>query len=259
MSEVPLEGVGVLVTRPRAQAAEFVDAIEAAGGSAVCFPVIEIATVDENVVSANAVQLPAADIVVFVSRNAVEYGLRHAGEGRIAVIGPATAAAVVAAGHVVDIQPAGGYDSEHLLAEPELKDVAGMNVRIIRGSAGRELLAEELKSRGAKVDYLSVYERRLPIIGPELEADLEARWRAGHISVVTVMSVQSLKNLLTLLPKWCREQLASTSLVTPAGRVLKEMLDLYPASRPVLASGPRAEQMVQAIIALHSTDPGQAP
>ncbi len=259
MAETPLEGVGVLVTRPRSQASGLVEAIEAAGGSAICFPVIEIVTLDENVVTENAARLPAPDIVVFVSRNAVEFGLRHAADGRIAVIGPATAAAVVAAGHVVDIQPAAGYDSEHLLAEPELQDVAGMNVRIIRGSEGRELLAEELKARGANVDYLSVYERRLPVVGPELEADLEARWRAGDISVVTVMSVQSLENLLALLPKWCRKQLKSTSLVTPAGRVLKEMLDLYPASRPVLASGPQAEEMVQAIIALHSTDPGLAP
>lgn len=259
MADAPLDGVCVLVTRPRAQAAELIAAIEAAGGSAFCFPVIEIVTLDENVVTADAARLPAADIVVFVSRNAVEYGLRHAGDGRIAVIGPATAAAVHAAGHVVDIQPAAGYDSEHLLAEPEMQDVAGMNVRIIRGSKGRELLADELRARGANVDYLSVYERRLPVVGPELEADLEARWRAGDISVVTVMSVQSLRNLLELLPKWCRKQLENTSLVTPAGRVLKEMLDLYPASRPVLASGPQAEQMVQAIIALHNTDPGLAP
>lgn len=259
MAEAPLQDVGVLVTRPSAQAAELVDAIHAAGGNAFCFPVIEIATIEENAVAAQVARLPAPDIVVFVSRNAVEYGLHHAGDGRVAVIGPATAAAVAAAGHFVDIQPAGGYDSEHLLAEPELQDVAGMNVRIIRGGEGRELLAEELIARGANVDYLSVYERRLPTVSPELEADLEAQWRAGNVDVVTVMSVQSLKNLLTLLPKWCRKRLQSTSLVTPSGRVLKEMLDLYPASRPILASGPQAEQMVQAIIALHNTEPGQAP
>ncbi len=259
MTDAPLQGVGVLVTRPRAQAGELIDAIHAAGGSAIRFPVIEIVTLDENLVAANAASLPAPDIVVFVSRNAVEYGLRYAGDGRIAVIGPATAAAVAAAGHVVDIQPAAGYDSEHLLAEPEMKDVAGTNVRIIRGSEGRELLAGELSARGANVDYLSVYERRLPVVSPELAADLEARWRGGGIDVVTIMSVQSLKHLLMLLPKWCRNQLKSTPLVTPSGRVLKEMLDLYPASRPVLASGPQAEEMVQAIIALHSTDPGLAP
>jgi uroporphyrinogen-III synthase len=47
MPDRPLQGVGVLVTRPRTQATELVDAIEAQGGMAYCFPVIEIAAFDE--------------------------------------------------------------------------------------------------------------------------------------------------------------------------------------------------------------------
>ena len=120
-----------------------------------------------------------------------------------------------------------------------------------------ELLASELRNRGANINYLSVYERRLPVVSPDMLAELEARWRGGNISVITVMSVQSLQNLIKLLPDWCRSQLESTPLVTPAGRVLKEALDRYPASRPILSSGPQAGEMVQAIIALQS--PGLAP
>ena len=249
----------MLVTRPRAQAVELVAAIEQRGGTAFCFPVIDIRALDATAVSAAAAELQQPDIVIFISRNAVEYGLQYTSGSRIAVIGPATAAAVVAAGHLVDIQSAGGYDSEHLLAEPEFQDVEGKEVRIIRGDTGRELLAKELRDRGANVSYLSVYERRLPVVDPGTLASLEARWRQGDIAIITVMSVQSLHNLVSLLPDWCRQQLETTPLVTPAGRVLKEALDLYPASRPILASGPQAHDMVQAIIAIHSTDFGQAP
>ncbi len=259
MADRPLEGVGVLVTRPRAQATELVNAIEQQGGQAYCFPVMEIAPFDENVVHRQAVDLHKPDLVIFVSRNAVEYGIQYTDGGEIAVIGPATAKAVEAAGRFVDIQPAGGYDSEHLLEEAPLQDVAGKHIRIIRGTSGRELLAEELTKRGAIVDYLSVYERHLPVVGHESLADLESRWRQGEISVVTVMSVQSLINLAKMLPAWCAAQLATTPLVTPAGRVLKEALDRYPACRPTLASGPGADEMVRAIIAIHSTDSGIAP
>ena len=259
MADRPLQGVGVLVTRPRTQANELVNAIEVQGGHAFCFPVIEITPFDTNRVDKEAAALEQPDIVIFVSRNAVEYGIGYTGDGLIAVIGPATANAVRAAGRVVDIQPASGFDSEHLLAEDALRDVAGKRVRIIRGATGRELLADKLTARGALVDYLSVYERRQPQPGPETLADLESRWRQGHINVVTVMSVQSLTNLIDLLPAWCRQQLELTPLVTPAGRVLKEALDRYPASRPVLASGPGADDMVKAIIALQSTDSGIAP
>ena len=259
MPDRPLQGAGVLVTRPRTQATELVDAIEAQGGTAYCFPVIEIAALDDLDVSNSVARLGRPDVVVFVSRNAVEHGICFTDGAEIAVIGPATARAVEAAGRVVDIRPAEGFDSEHLLAEPRLHDVAGQRVRIIRGNDGRELLAEELKARGAVVEYLSVYERRLPTVSAESAADLEARWRRGGITVVTVMSVQSLANLVELLPGWCTARLESTPLVTPSGRVIKEALDRYPASRPILAPGPGADDMVQAIVALHSTDSGIAP
>jgi uroporphyrinogen-III synthase len=255
MTDAALEGVGVLVTRPRTQAGDLVAAIEAAGGTAFCFPVLEIVAIDENVVVANASSLAKPDIVIFVSRNAVEYGLEYSDGAQIAAIGPATAAAIAAAGRIVDIQPAEGYDSEHLLAEPVLNDVDGKQIRIIRGSAGRELLAEELASRGAGIDYLSVYERRRPKASAQTLADLEARWRQGDIDVITAMSVHSFRNLVALLPAWCEAQLEITPLVTPAGRVLKEVLDRYPAARPILASGPRADEMVEAIIALRKADP----
>lgn len=259
MTEEPLAGIGVLVTRPRTQAKALVDAIERHGGQAFCFPVIEIVPRDPQEIRDAVAAQSSPDIVIFISRNAVEHGIRHTNGALIAVIGPATADAVRAAGRVVDIQPSSGYDSEHLLAEPLLRDVSGKHVRIIRGSQGRELLAEELRARGATVDYLSVYERRLPEADLDTLAELERRWRQGAINVITVMSVESLANLVRILPEWCAAQVASTPLVTPSGRVLKETLDRYPASRPALAAGPGADDMVQAIIALHSTDPGTAP
>ena len=184
MPDRPLQGVGVLVTRPRTQATELVEAIEAQGGTAYCFPVIEISGFEELDLQNSVAHLGKPDLVVFISRNAVEHGIRFTDDAEIAVIGPATARAVEAAGRIVDIQPASGYDSEHLLAEPRMQNVEGQRVRIIRGNNGREKLAQELKARGAIVEYLSVYERRLPRTGAKLATDLEAEWRSGAINVV---------------------------------------------------------------------------
>ena len=138
MTDRTLEGVGVLVTRPRTQADELVRAIETRGGVARCFPVLDIAPFDALDVRNSVARLGKPDIVIFVSRNAVEHGIRFTDGGAIAVIGPATAAAVNEAGRVVDIQPAAGYDSEHLLAEEQLRAVAGKRVRIVRGKGGRD-------------------------------------------------------------------------------------------------------------------------
>src|SRR5210317_2228042 len=86
MADRPLHGVGVLVTRPRTQATELVDAIEAQGGTAYCLPVIDIAPLDELDVRAAAKALDKPDFVIFVSRNAVEYGIEYAANGKVAAI-----------------------------------------------------------------------------------------------------------------------------------------------------------------------------
>ena len=258
MADTPLKGLGVLVTRPRAQAAELMAAIEDRGGVAISFPVIEIVPRPASDIAADVATLPRPDIALFVSRNAVYHGLAYANGALKGATGPTTAAAIVAAGASVEILPESGYDSESLLAEPALQDVAGKQVRIIRGGDGRELLASTLTERGANVHYLSVYERRLPDSSRQLLAKIEAAWRDGKINVITIMSVETLSNLVDLLPPWCQESLEDVPLVTPSARVIKEVLDRFPASRPVLAAGPRASDMVDAIIKLNSSDSGTA-
>lgn len=252
MADADLGGLGVLVTRPENQAAELVTAIEAAGGKAICFPVIEIVPRDPGDIARDASELPPPDWAIFVSANAVRYGIDQAGRARIAAIGPATAAAIESAGRAVAVKPAAGFDSEQLLAEPALKAVEGQNVRIVRGSAGRDLLAETLTDRGANVDYLSVYARRRPQPEPAELDRLERAWRSGGIGAVIVMSVESLHNLIDMLPSQCLERLATTLLVTPAARVLKEVLGRYPGAPAVLADGPGATDMLRAISA-HAT------
>ena len=247
MADDDLAGVGVLVTRPKHQAQELVAAIEALGGSAIQFPCIEIVPRQTADILADASRLEDPDIAIFVSPNAVKHGLSCAGNARIAVVGPATAAAIEAAGRSVDIRPASGFDSEHLLAEPALQTVQGSNVRIIRGNAGRELIADTLRNRGARVEYLSVYARRVPEISAAELAALEAQWRSGEIDVITAMSVESLTNLAELLPEWCKQQLGQTRLVTPAARVIKQVLDRFPGMPAKLARGPQAKDMVRAI------------
>jgi len=88
-------------------------------------------------------------------------------------------------------------------------------------------------------------------------AEIEQQWRSGAINVVTIMSVESLRMLLSILPEWCTAELRNTPLVTPATRVIKEALDRFPDIPTTLASGPQASDMVDAIIRCKKTQPGQ--
>lgn len=253
MPELNLDGVGVLVTRPRHQAGDLTDEIEARGGTVIAFPVIEIVARDEADVLADVAQLKDPAITIFISRNAVDHGLPYA-NGQLAAIGPTTAEAIHKAGARVDICPSSGFDTEHLLAEPALDDIAGKTIRIIRGDGGRELLASSLEARGAHVDYVAAYRRKMAAYSSKELDSLEQRWRAGELSAVVVMSVQSLEFLGALLPGWCREQLNRTPLVTSAARVLKEAVNQYPGCPAILAAGPQASDIVDALIASRAAD-----
>ncbi len=91
MTAARLGGDGVLVTRPAHLADELADAVAAAGGRVIAFPVIDIVPEDPANVAGALSRLAPADIVIFVSRNAVQHGLDTLdSKAAIAAIGPAT-------------------------------------------------------------------------------------------------------------------------------------------------------------------------
>jgi len=258
VSEPTLGGMGVLVTRPAQQAGELIDAIERAGGVAIPYPVMDIVGRDPAVVRSEIDALPAAHIVVYVSANAVSHGLDAVRTGRplVAAVGPATASALEDAGLAVDIRPADTYDSEHLLAEPALNDVAGKSVTIVRGESGRELIAETLRARGAEVHYLSVY-RLVPHSFAQSETDeIERAWLSGRIEAVVVMSVAAFGALIETLPPSCVGELGKARLVAPSARVIKTINERLPDARCILAPGPQADDIVNALIASLHENPG---
>ncbi len=230
MSEGPLAGRRILVTRPAHQASELVAAIESAGGEAVRFPVIRITGRSPEDIARDIALLPIPDICIFVSRNAVEHGLAiiPGSEPAIAAVGPTTHAAIEAAGIPVTISPNDGFDSEHLLAHPALNNVQGRNVLIVRGENGRELLADTLRQRGANVSYLAVYRREMLHATRAALDSLDASWRDGGVDCVTVMSVETLENLLQQLPPDVLERLRQTPLVAPGARVIQTAMELVP-------------------------------
>lgn len=244
MNTTALAGASVLQTRPQHQSAEISAAIEQAGGRVLAFPVIDI--VATNNPDRAAVQ--AADIVIFVSRNAVDHGLDLAGPRcQLGAIGDATASAIRAAGRAVTIVPANGFDSEALLQEPELQDVAGKRIQIVRGDGGRELLRETLQSRGAEVTATTVYERRQHSPSAARLALVSAACLAGELHYIIAMSVASLERLLELLPAGLLEPVSSARLVTPSSRVIMAAGDRLPQMRTLLASSPGAADMVAAM------------
>ena len=247
MPERDLAGITVMNTRPLQTSAELTEAVTRHGGDIVEFPVLEIVQRNADAVREDADSLPDADVTIFISRNAANFGFEFA-SGRVAAVGPATAAALEAQGVSVDILPAGGSASEYLLEESDLDQASGKVFRIVRGDAGRELLADELARRGGRVDYLGVYERRRPECSDEALEDVEQKLNDGAIDAIVVMSVQSLENLDALVPTGSTDAYHRTPLVTPAARVIKELQTRGPDRPAALAASPRTDDILDAIV-----------
>jgi uroporphyrinogen-III synthase len=206
----PLEGIGVIVTRPQRQAAVFASKIAALGGSPVIWPAIVILPPVDIALLAHAhEQLASYDIAIFVSANAVEYGAPLADHwpAHLAAFapGPGTAEALAGVGIAGALVPTASHDSEGLLQMPELAQLSGKRVVIFRGEGGREFLGNSLRARGATVDHVPCYRRVAPQSGAEglVEAIREERAHA-----LTLTSAEGLDNLLAALSPEGHERLA---------------------------------------------------
>ena len=165
----------VLVTRPAAQAAEWVAAMRSAGVDALSLPLVGIEPAgDAGALQAAWHGIAQRRLVMFVSPNAAQQFMLHRPAGVLwpaAVLaaspGPGTTRALVDAGvpaHRI-VEPAADapqFDSEALWAQLTARDWQGADVLIVRGDGGRDWFADTLRAHGASVAYLQAYRRVAP-------------------------------------------------------------------------------------------------
>ena len=159
----PLAGRTVAVTRARAQASGLARRLEDLGASVVQAPVIRT-----QPLPVPTLDLEPYDLVCFTSPNAVSALFERLSQAdhhprdarafagiRVAAIGPGTARALVEHGLVADIVP------ERSVAESlvqALADVPVQRALVARAREARDVLPDALRTRGAEVDVLALYE-----------------------------------------------------------------------------------------------------
>ncbi len=224
MSEGPLSGRGIVVTRPREHALALAERIRAAGADPILFPTIEILPPENAAaVSSLIARLDGFQLAIFVSPTAAMRGhamvaaSRSWPEGlRVAAVGNGTAGALEERGLHAVIAPAGEADSEALAELPELQDLQGRSVVIFRGQGGREWLRTRLEARGARVEYAECYRRARPDADP---GALLARWQSGGIEAVSITSAEGLANFFEMLGPTGRGYLRATPVFVPHPRI----------------------------------------
>jgi uroporphyrinogen-III synthase len=249
---LPLHGIGVLVTRPRQQAAALCRLLEAQGASVERFAAIEVEPIDERREwAARFGDLHQFGLIIFTSANAVRYGAALLEPHRdlpLAAIGPATARALNQAGYRVSVQSLEGADSESLLRHPKLNAVAGERVLLVKGRQGRELLEQELARRGAVLAVAEVYRRECPRPSAAEMSALEARFAAHEIHAITATSVEIAANLLALATPRLRRAFDAVHWVVPSERVAQSLREGGVKATSLLARSAEDQDLVCALI-----------
>ena len=222
MTERPLFGVRIMVTRPCDAQDPLSAQLIALGAEVILQPAIEIAPpADWQPVDAALARLNEFDWLVFSSVNGVRYLLNRVGEAhrpklpknvKLAAIGPGTAEELARYGQRADVVP--DQFRAEALAEALLRVARDRRFLLARASRGREVLAEQLAAAGGIVEQIVVYSSR------DVEAadpEVVARLRAGQIDWITVTSSAIARSLGRLFGNDLRRaKLASISPITSA-------------------------------------------
>jgi uroporphyrinogen-III synthase len=242
MTPGALTGRRILVTRRPEQSATLASGLRERGATVIEIPLIAIAPPEDGApLDAALEHLADYHWIAFTSANAV-----HAVIDRlralslplwlppIASVGPATSSALRE--HLptasIEREPATDYRAERLLAAFDGTDVAQQRFLLPVSDRARDVLADGLTSRGARVDRVVAYRTIAP---PESAAALQ-RALADGIDVLTFASPSAVENFAELAPGRVGVRAAVIGPVTEA-RARALGLDVIATAQPATAQG----------------------
>jgi uroporphyrinogen-III synthase len=162
----------ILLIRPQRQDDQLLSMLENSGAQVTHIPVMTIEPLGESqIAKSQAVKDQILEFdnfhkAIFVSGNAAELAIEwidkywpmHPVGIDCFAVGERTAALLKEAG-IHALCPSGRQNSEALLQLPQLHQLENQRIIIFRGCGGREILADTLTERGARVEYCELYRR----------------------------------------------------------------------------------------------------
>ena len=268
-ADKPLAGRTVLITRARAQAAEFAAELEASGARVLDCPTIEIvpphsyAQLDESLEN-----LFGYDWLLLTSANAVEHFLARLSalgmevsdlDGlRVCAIGEATAARLVAAHVHVDVVPEQSR-AEGVFAALESylggrEQFEGLNFLLPRAAVARDFLPRALEDAGARVDVVEAYRTVRPETTDRARA--EALLVGGGVDCVTFTSSSTVHNFAQLFDTRDLRPLLAGVRVACIGAITAETAAAYGLRADIVPAESNARSLAQAVADFYGSGGG---
>lgn len=170
-TDLPLAGRTVLVTRGAAKGDRLGELLAEFGATALRVPLIAVEPLAGAGALAGAVHRlrggESGAWLVLTSQTAVDLLVERVGEAAaldgvsVAVVGPATEAALRSHGITADLV-APGQTAQSLAAELVARHIEGSQVLVIAAAGGADVVAPALRAGGARVEVIAAYRSVLP-------------------------------------------------------------------------------------------------
>lgn len=206
----------VLLIRPQRQEDQLLSMLDNSGADVSHIPVMSIEPiVDSQQIKARILEVDNFHKAIFVSGNAAELAIEWIDQYwpmqplgiEYFAVGERTAALLKEA-DMDALCPSGRQNSETLLQLPQLQQLDNQRIIIFRGVGGREILAETLTERGARVEYCELYKRVIDTQQLALAQQQETDCLVAH-SGELIQAMGEAKGTLV----------ADTAVVVPSERV----------------------------------------
>ena len=229
----PLFGRRVLITRPREQARDLVERLQALGADTIEAPMIRITPPDDPTPLLQAAEDPSRfDWIIFTSANSVEgfmtallshhRDVRALKGPRLCTVGPGTAERLRRYSVVADVLP-DEYRAESVRAAIEAQgSLTGARVLLPRSDIGREVIADQLRSAGAVVTDVIAYRTVLDELQREGDPDVYGMMLQGRIDIVTFTSASAVRNFVRVYGADQVADLLKNTIVAVIGPVTAE-------------------------------------
>jgi len=255
MTEKPLAGRRIIITRARKQAGGLAQRIAALGGEAVELPTIEIeAPKDFGALDAALARIESYHWLIITSVNSIDpflarlahsekslAALRHL---KIAAVGAQTATRLAAAGVSVALVPA-RFQAEGLLDALDADAMRGKRVLIPQGSRARDVLAVMLRQWGAEVDVVEAYRTVSPMVDA---AAIKRRLQAGEIDIVTFTSSSTVINFVQLFGGRALAEIVGKAVIACIGPITAKTVEDLSGEVAVMAREATIDGLVTAIV-----------
>ena len=247
----------VLLTRQSRFLGNMATILETLDYLPVAIETLAVEPISDKTVTALLKDLERFTDLVFVSRNAVEFGMTILEQQQISIpkstqvlaVGAETAKQLYK--HGVDaFFPDQGSGADALLGVAQLANLQNRKILIVRGTHGLVWPAEEMRKRGAIVEHANVYSQDMPDDGADRFKELLENHQ--RIEGVFLHSAQSATNFMQLVRKDI-ERFADTVLVVGSERIAEVVKTLGWRSEIRVAQSPSNKHMMISFSGSHGT------